>query len=72
MKHVALVSVESEGTRLYASCLYCDWITEPFESERGARLQAREHSDQEALQRLLEDMRLTYPDMTMDEMLGLD
>ena len=71
MSHAAFPAVSTEGEDHYAFC-NCGWITEYTKDPKEAARWAADHSDPEVLERQLEDMRLTWPDLTMDQMLGLD
>ena len=71
MSHAAFAAIGEGQDDHYAFC-NCGWTTEYTKDRKEAVRWAADHSDPEVLERQLEDMRLTWPDLTMDQMLGLE
>lgn len=69
--HIAGTFEGADG-RHYASC-YCGWRSpQETDSYQEAARWAVEHSDPKLVDQSVVDMQMQYPDMTRDQVLGLD
>lgn len=74
MEHLATVCSPSEEHQpdiFFALCT-CGWESDRTNDYRAAAQSAVDHSDPAALDRTVRDMQMNYPDLTRDQILGLE